>query len=262
MTIRATTIGLLQVVVMGYACVCSAAEHTLTYLVLADTVPPLMITTDNDPLAGGIVTDVVKRIFSDTDYEIRPLVVPWQRMAEEMSERDDWISYGHRTRCDAQRGCTRSENHIIQFEHVIVTLADSALAVHSHEDLFGRSLLLVDNFHYPGLDQYLSTPVDAQGSGAIHDIRAFTPEGALKMLQHRRGDAYIDWHLRVLYNLAGAGLSLSDVRLTNASNIVPTQGIHLIHSSKLPTELDAHIDEQLSRMHLDGTLANIIQRYR
>jgi hypothetical protein len=82
------------------------------------------------------------------------------------------------------------------------------------------------------------------------------------MLQHRRGDAYIDWHLRVLYNLAGAGLALGDVRLQNASNIVPTQGIHLIYSDKLPVELVAHIDERLTRMHLDGTLANIIQRYR
>jgi hypothetical protein len=211
-------------------------------------------------MAGGIVTEVMQQIFADTDYTVRPLVVPWQRLTEEMVERDDWITYGHRSRCAAERGCARSKDSILQFEHVVVTLADSPLTVRNHENLFGRNLLLVDNFHYPGLDQYLATPVDRPGSGDIRDIRAFTPEGALRMLRHRRGEAYIDWRLRVMYNLSGAGLAPGDVRLTDASNIVPTQGIHLIYSDKLPAELRSLIDERLAEMHRDGTLADIIGR--
>ncbi len=257
---RHTIIGFIHVVLIACAGATTAAERALTYLILADTVPPLMITTADDPMAGGVVTDVVQQMFANTDYDIRPLVVPWQRMTEEMLERDDWITYGPRTRCTVERGCARSKDPILQFEHVVVTLADSPLVVRNHENLFGRNLLLVDNFHYPGLDQYLATPVDQAGSGEIRDIRAFTPEGALRMLRHRRGEAYIDWRLRVMYNLSGAGLAPGDVRLTDASNIVPTQGIHLIYSDKLSAELRAFIDERLAEMHLDGTLANIIDR--
>lgn len=240
----------------------SAAERSLTYLVLADTVAPLMITKPDDPMSGGIVTEVAKRVFSDSDYAVTPLVVPWQRMTEEMITRGDWVTYGQRSRCEADRGCTRSAAQIVPFEHVVVTLADSALTVQDHKDLFGKDLLLVDNFHYPGLDRYLTTPVDEQGTGAIRDVRAFTPEGALRMLRHRRGDAYIDWRLRVLYNLAGAGLTRSDVRLTGANQIVPAQGIYLIFSDRLPADVRVHIDARLTQMHLDGTIAEIVGRYR
>jgi hypothetical protein len=165
MGIRHTLTGFTQLMLMLCVGTATAAERTLTYLILADTVSPLMITTADDPMAGGVVTDVVEQIFADTNYAVRPFVVPWQRMTEEMAEGDDWITYGHRTRCKIERGCARSEEPILQFAHVVVTLVDSSLAVRNHEDLFGRNLLLVDNFHYPGLDRYLETPVDAQGSG-------------------------------------------------------------------------------------------------
>lgn len=255
---------MLLILAFGSACSASstAAESRLTYLILADTVEPLMITTDSDPLAGGIVTDTLKTILEGTTYQLSALVVPWQRMTEEMIERKDWVMYGPPSRCAAERGCARSQMHIVEFEHVVVALSDSPLRVRSHEDLFGQRLLLVDNFHYPGLDRYLATPVDQPGSGDIEDIRAFTPEGALRMLRHRRGDAYIDWRLRVLHNLAGAGLARDDVRFSDATDIVPTQTIHFFFSNQLPAEFRNHVDEKLLQMHQDGSMKRIIERYQ
>jgi hypothetical protein len=238
-----------------------AVDQPLTFLVLADTVEPLMVTSDNDPMAGGIVTDVVREIFKDSRQIVLPLVVPWQRMKVEMRSRDDWIMYGSPSQCRPEADCAISLQQIVSFEHVLVTLADVEPKPSGVEDLFGKRLLLVENFHYPGLDRYLSTPMDINGSGEIQDIRAFTPASALKMLRHQRGDAYVDWRLRVLYNLPEAGLNVDQVHLADFSKIMPTQGIHLLYSSKIPAETALTINTRLAAIIENGTLSRIVQAY-
>ena len=234
----------------------------LSYLVLTETVPPLMIATGDDPMAGGIVTEVLIEVLQGTGYRVDPVVAPWQRMSEEMAERDNWIMYGMASQCEQARGCARSTEHIVDFRHAVVTLADSTVAIQRPEDLFGLNLLLVENYHYPGLDQYLTNPVRGDGSGAIREVRAHTPEGAIKMLRHRRGDAYIDWYLRILYNLDDAGLQPDEVLLADASHIVPQQNIHFFFSNRLPQNVRNHFDKRLAEMRRNGTLARIVERYR
>jgi hypothetical protein len=243
------------------ALILAAEGNTLTYLVLADTVEPLMVVREAEPMYGGIVTDTLKAIFAGTPHQITPLVIPWQRVTVEMSQRDDWIMYGQPSRCGRNEDCAVSTEPIVAFDHVIVTLRDSVLEVHDYEDLFGEQILLVENFHYPGLDQYLTTPVDQIGTGQIRDVRAFSPVGALRMLRHRRAGAYIDWRLRVLYNLRGAGLELKDVRLAGVPMLVPDQNLHFFYSNKLPIPVRALIDERLATMHQNGAMTRILQRY-
>jgi hypothetical protein len=252
---------LIAAMLLLFSCGIYAEPQQLTYLVLADTVEPLMITTDKDPMSGGIVTDVVREIFRDPSYIVNPLVVPWQRMSLERRNRDNWIMYGSPSQCKPGSGCVFSVNQVVQFEHVVVTLKTNQLKLPKVEDLFGKRLLLVENFHYPGLDQYLKTPTDVQGSGQISDLRSFTPASALKMLRHQRGDAFVDWRLRVLYNLQEAGLTLNEVRLDDFSQVIPTQGIHLFYSDNLPAETGRFINKRLAGMTKDGTLSRIVQSY-
>ena len=245
--------------ILVFSLAARADEHSLTYLILADTVEPLMIASESHPMAGGIVTDTLKSIFLGSPHEIKPLIIPWQRMKVEMRERSDWIMYGMPSQCDS--GCAHSADPIVLFDHVVVTLKDNPVEIREYQDLFEQRLLLVENFHYPGLDQHLATPVEGVGSGEIRDIRAFTPEGGLKMLRHGRGDAYIDWRFRVFYNLKKAGLSLDDVRLTEASNLIPIEAIHFFYSDKLDPALRQLIDKRMASMRADGSQQQIIDRY-
>jgi hypothetical protein len=253
---------LLALAVCGAGLNGAAEGQGLTYLVLADTVEPLMLASEEEPMRGGIVTDTLMEIFVNTDHQISPLVIPWQRVAVEMRERDDWIMYGLPSQCSANEGCAVSAEPIVEFNHVLVTLSGSSLKVDKYQDLFGQQLLLVENFHYPGLDNYLVTSVDQQGTGQIHDIRAFSPAGALRMLRHRRGEAYIDWRLRVLYNLNKANLQLKDVRISNASALIPDQNIHFFYSDKLSKNLRDLIDDRLKTLRQDGAMTRILKRYQ
>ncbi len=53
-----------------------------------------MIVKDGDPMAGGIMTEIVNLIFEESDYIIDPVVLPWQRMNSEFKARNDWIVHG------------------------------------------------------------------------------------------------------------------------------------------------------------------------
>jgi hypothetical protein len=252
---------LLGLLTLVYSCFSESADEPLTYLVLADTVEPLMITTAEDPMAGGIVTDVLRKIFLNSGHEIHPLVVPWQRLTIKMDELDNWIVYGMPSQCELGGGCTVSKHSIVNFEQVIVTLEKTQSEISHVEDLFNLRLILVENFHYPGLDQYLTTPTDTTGTGSIREIRAFSPESALRMLKHQRGDAFIDWRVRALYNLPKAGLTRDEVKLSDISSLIPTQGVRFFYSDRLPPEVGTLIDEQLSKMQKDGSLQGIIDAY-
>ena len=52
----------------------SGAETRITYLILAETVEPIMIVRDGDPMAGGLMTEIVKLIFDGSDYVVEPMV--------------------------------------------------------------------------------------------------------------------------------------------------------------------------------------------
>jgi len=259
---RSILTGLIFVLLWGHPSAFGAEAQTLKYLVLADTVEPLMLASEDQPMRGGIVTDVLLAVFAQSGHTIDPLIVPWQRAAAEQKARDNWIMYGMRSACDPGEGCAVSTEPIVDFDHVIVSLADVPLNVRAHHDLFGKRLILVENFHYPGLDRFLMTPVDTAGDGSIVDIRAFSPEGALRMLAHRRGEAFVDWDVRVLYNLEGAGLSRDEVHISDASSLVPKQKIHFFYSDKLPHAVRDLIDRKLSEMRANGDLQRIVAHYR
>ena len=72
----------------------ASAQTSVSYFVLAQTVEPLMIVRDGDPMAGGLFTDILKKVFENSEYVIEPTVMPWQRMKEEFKRSDNWVTYG------------------------------------------------------------------------------------------------------------------------------------------------------------------------
>lgn len=239
----------------------SAAQTTVNYFVLAQTVEPLMIVRDGDPMAGGLFTDILKKVFEDSDYVIEPSVMPWQRMKEKFRQTDNWVTYGFREGFEADIPYELAEVPIFPFNHVAGTLADSELSITKPEDLFGHTVILVENFHYPGLDAYISDPAAGGGSGQILSIRAFDPGGTLQMLKHRRGDAVFDWHLRLVHNLPKADMKLDEIRFHDASAIIPTRDMYFAYSPNWSESFKIFVDRRLKTLKADGSLDAILREY-
>jgi polar amino acid transport system substrate-binding protein len=233
----------------------------ISYLILGGTVEPLMITKPDDPMAGGIITEIVELIFENSEYEIVPKVMPWKRMVEELRTGDDWINYGFPVGNEPGIPLEFSETPVMAFNHVAITLKSNHFNIDSVSDVAGRIAILVENFHYPGLDPHLDKPLVGKGGGAIKTVRAFTPKGTLRMLQHERGDVVFGFHARMLYNLKDTGLSLNELRFQDASRIIPSQPLYLTMSPQQPAKVKQLINDGLKRLAADGTLERILQKY-
>lgn len=244
----------------GSPCV-AGAKGKVTYMVMGDTMEPLMITRPGEPLAGGMFTEIVKLVFEESDVEIQPMVLPWQRIVVELRERNDWLMHGIPAFFEPAISYELSDKPVFPFNHVAISLRDGNLSINGPEDLFGRSVILVENYHYPGLDPFLDKPLVGKGSGKILALRAFDPQGALRMLRHKRGDVVIGYQARMLHHLGNADLELDDVRFQDASNIVPTQNMHIAFSPRMPDYIRRLINERLVTITEDGRLASILERY-
>ena len=237
------------------------AKGKVSYLILGGTVEPLMITKPDDPMAGGIITEIMKHIFSNSAYQIVPKVMPWKRMVEELRTGDNWISYGFPEGNEPGIPLEFSKSPVMEFNHVAITLRSNHFKIEHVSDVAGRVAILVENFHYPGLDQHLDKPLVGTGGGAIKTIRAFSPKGTLRMLQHKRGDVVFGFHARMLYNLRETELPLKEFRFQDASRIIPSQPLYLTMSSQQPPEVKQLVNDGLKRLAADGTLKRILQKY-
>ncbi len=256
----------LAIVIIGIALafphqVRAEGKGKISYLILGGTVEPLMITKPDDPMAGGIITEIVKHIFNNSGFQIEPKVMPWKRMVEELRTGKDWINYGFSEGNEPGIPLEFSELPVMEFNHVAITLKSNHFKIRQVLDVLGRVAILVENFHYPGLDQHLDKPLVGKGGGAIKTIRAFSPKGTLRMLQHKRGEVVFGFHARMLYNLRETGLPLQDFRFQDASRIIPSQPLYLTMSSQQPPEVKLLINDGLKRLSSDGTLKRILQKY-
>ncbi|ETX01161.1 MAG: hypothetical protein ETSY1_08480 [Candidatus Entotheonella factor] len=243
------------------ACPTVEAETRVTYLILAETVEPLMIVRPDDPMAGGLFTDIVKMVFADSDYVIEPQVMPWQRMTTELRQSENWIMHGSPAFFEPDIPYELSRVPVFPFNHVAVTLRDHDFTIRRPADVFGRTVILVENFHYAGLDPYLNNPVAGRGSGDIKSVRAFSPAGTLRMLKHRRGDVVFGWRARLLYNLSHAGLRPDEVRFQDADGIIPTQKMYFAYSPHWPEAFKAFVNARLQTLQDNGSLQAIFQKY-
>ncbi|MEH6518944.1 MAG: hypothetical protein V7742_19880 [Halioglobus sp.] len=248
-------------IVIALFSVAGKTQERVTYLILAETVEPIMIVRDGNPMAGGIMTEIVELMFRDSDYLIEPLVLPWQRMEMEFKNRDDWILHGFPESFGPDVPLEMSKRPIFPFNHVAVTLKGSAPPVRTLGDLNNRNVILVENFQYPKLDDYLHSAASATVESNVGVVRAFTPAGSLRMLKHKRGDVVIDWEARIIYNLASAGLEFGDIEIHDATQIVPTRNIHLAFSSRQSDKFRNFVNTRIDELTQSGQLYELVDRY-
>jgi ABC-type amino acid transport substrate-binding protein len=154
-----------------------------------------------------------------------------------------------------------SELPIFPFNHSAVTLKDSGLTIRSLEDLRGHVVILIENFQYPGLEEYLAGMNDDNAGTPIGILRAFTPGGALEMLKHGRGDVVIEWQARAIYNLPAAGLKYQDVEFHDATSIVPTKNMHLVFSTRQSDEFRNYVNSSIKTLRDSGQLHELVKEY-
>ncbi|MFC3531017.1 substrate-binding periplasmic protein [Vogesella facilis] len=236
----------------------AATAADIRYMVI-EQVEPFQIVTRDDPLHGGLVTEIVRQVFQGSPFQLRPVVAPALRLDAMRSggQTPNWLSYGARPWLHA--GWQLSQQPLFSWRHVLAVPKSSPFRYRRLSDLFGKPLILMYGYDYPGLDKYLRSK---SGVGRISDQRALSQDSAIRMLRAGRGVGYIDTELRLLYNLRQQGLSPADFRFYDFSRVIPRIDIHLMYDQRLPEDAKALIDSRLADMRQSGELAAIMQHYR
>lgn len=231
------------------------AGQTINYLVYGSAGEPLQIL--NRPAVGaGLVTDVVKAIFQDSNYHITTTIKPIKRIKREM-EHDQvshWIAYALRSWRDegVWGNTTFASVDLIDYGLSIgYKVNDAGFAL---EQLRGRHVVWIQGYKYPGALEFS----ERYGFGFL---RAKNQISALKMVEAGRAPYLMENEARLRYFMATLGVPQHDYKFVSLDHeIAPTQ-ITLLMSNDLGAQTHQFVNARLRELQAGGGLELLRQKY-
>jgi|GEM_PF-683336 len=236
----------------------------LTYLVISNQAEPFQIITHianhTEPVHQGIISDIVYASLKDSKIAITTLAYPFKRYILMMDPQKTprWISYGspawqtiHGEEAHNKR---LSKNTLFDVTHVLVTKKDSAFTINRVDDLFGKTIITLKGFTYPGLDEHIN-------NGLIYKVEVNSHESALKAVETGRGIGFVTMKTRALYTIKDTELNRTDFTLVDFAKVIAPYPIHLSFSDAVPAQLIEQVDLQVLKLKQSHRIDVIIHSY-
>jgi len=204
----------------------------------------------------GIITDIVKEIFSDPEYEIIIHTLPFNRMISmlEKGNIENWITFGSPNWLGLQ-SANLSKLPVFNVQHSLLTSTKQNFDINSATDLFGKTVILLHGFDYPGLEEYIEDK-------RIKAIRVKSYKSAFKVVNRLKDKAgFVEMDVRIKYNLKKEELPVKDYNLHNFSKVIDNYDLHLAMSPQFNKALQQHLESELDKLRQSGSLADIIKAY-
>ncbi|MCL1140399.1 substrate-binding periplasmic protein [Shewanella pneumatophori] len=233
----------------------------LTYLVIANQAEPFQINTSNHQSHSGIISDVVSLLAAKKPFSYTTHVMPFKRYVHEIKKQtySNWISYGSpmwRTTADNRYQNKRlSKQPLFRASHLLVQRNSDPQHYQQVEDLFGKTVILLKGFDYPGLAPYIA-------SGQIKKIGFKSHQSALNALNNQRGDLFVEMESRIRYAIKQHNIDPNTFKFTDIAHITPSLNIHLAFGNGVKQTTVDWIDDQIIIMKATGKLEAIINRYQ
>ncbi|MCK6261723.1 transporter substrate-binding domain-containing protein [Vibrio sp. ZSDE26] len=231
------------------------AAQPVNYYVIAEQAQPFQI-EDKANEHSGIVTDIVKAIFEQSEHEITYHTYPFNRMISvlEAGGEKNWITYG-----SPNWGSVQAENlsdiPIYTVKHAIVMSSMNPVNFVGMHSIANKGVVLLRGFDYAELQPYID-------EGAVNEVRVKDYQAAFRVVKRTPGEmAFIEMESRVKYNLDKLGLDSAKFDIQPFSNVIADYPIYLAFSSEMDPELQAFINQRLTTLKEEGKLESIISKY-
>lgn len=245
--------------IISFSAVSFANVLEINYPVI-EHVEPIQIHDNQNPMKGGVVTEIIANLFNSPKYKIIPTVVPWIRLESTINRNElkNWIVYGGNPK--TLKETELSKIPIFSWKHVLVVPKKQNFKFKSISDLYDKDLILIYGFDYPGLETFLNSK---NKNGRIKDgTRPKSISGALRMLSLGRGFGYIDVDFRLKYNMKMLGLNIKDYDFYDFSSVIKRIPIYLMFDKSMNNEVKNFINRRLKELHDSGELASIAAKYQ
>ena len=204
----------------------------------------------------GIITDIVKEIFAGPDFDLKIHTLPFNRMISMLEKGDieNWITFGSPNWPGVQ-SANLSKLPVFNVQHSLLTSTQQEFDINSAKDLFGKTVVLLHGFDYPGLDEHIAKK-------RIKAIKVKSYKSAFKVVNRLKGKAgFVEMDVRIKYNLKKEELPIEDYNLHNFSQVIANYDLHLAMSPQFDKELQQHLEKSLDKLYQSGSLAKIIKAY-
>jgi len=228
----------------------NVADNKITYFISDKSSSPFQISSENSK-QSGIITDVIHSI-EKQDIYFSHNILPFKRMLKYMeSSKSPWISYGSPAWPGVQ-SLSLSKTPIMSVEHSFLTLKPTQYTDIS--DLFGKIIVLITGFDYPGLAAYIE-------ENKFDIIYVKDHEAAIKIIAMGRAIAFPEMNIRLNYHLKKMSLPRENFNFHYIGKVIADYNINLCFSLNFPSTLRTNIEASLAAMKNDGRLDSIINSY-
>ncbi len=231
------------------------AVTVINYMVIQDQAQPFQ-NHQNKKDHSGIITDVIRKIFTSPQYQIKIHTLPFNRMISLLKKGDlkNWITFGSPNWPGIQSE-NLSQLPVFKVRHSLLTSNKQNFDVNSAEDIFGKTMVLLHGFDYPGLEEHIANK-------DIKAIKVKSYKSAFKVVNRLKEKAgFVEMDIRIKYNLKMLALAEQDYHWHNFSKVITDYNLHLAMSPSFDKTVQQHVEVQLAELKASGILAEIINSY-
>jgi polar amino acid transport system substrate-binding protein len=233
----------------------TSAVTAINYMVIQDQAQPFQ-NHQNKKDHSGIITDIIRKIFTSPQYQIKIHTLPFNRMISMLEKGDlkNWITFGSPNWPGIQSE-NLSQLPVFKVRHSFLTSNKQNFDVNSAEDIFGKTMVLLHGFDYPGLEEHIANK-------DIKAIKVKSYKSAFKVVNRLKEKAgFVEMDIRIKYNLKMLALAEQDYNWHNFSKVITDYNLHLAMSPSFDKALQQHVEVQLAELKESGILAEIINSY-
>ena len=229
--------------------------NKIDYYVIAEQARPFQIETKGAD-HSGIVTDIVKEVFKDSDHQINYHTYPFNRMISILSSQDqgNWITYGspHWGKVQSEN---LSEEPIYTVRHNLLFSSKKPIDYTKASDLSGKVVVLLMGFDYPELEPYFA-------SGEVQEMRVKNYQSAFRVVDRHPGEmVFVEMGSRISYNQNQLNLDKSLYAQQGFNDVIPDYSVYLALSPTMDKEVQDYINKRLKILKKQGKIDEIIKKY-
>jgi polar amino acid transport system substrate-binding protein len=233
----------------------TSAVTAINYMVIQDQAQPFQ-NHQNKKDHSGIITDIIRKIFTSPQYQIKIHTLPFNRMISMLEKGDlkNWITFGSPNWPGIQ-SANLSHLPVFKVRHSLLTSSKQNFDINSAEDIFGKTMVLLHGFDYPGLEAHIANK-------DIKAIKVKSYKSAFKVVNRLKEKAgFVEMDIRIKYNLKMLALAEQDYHWHNFSKVITDYNLHLAMSPSFDKALQQHVEAQLAELKELGILEEIINSY-
>lgn len=225
----------------------------INYVVIDNTAEPFQIDEKGNKQIGlitEIFEEVIKEVYGNINYS--KVSAPFLRALKIMRENNylKWVSYGSPVWKEPQ-STHLSKEPLFKVNHKLVTR--KGFRFNSIEDLFGKRVVLINGFSYPGLSKYIRNK-------KIEVLIVNSHLSALKALEIKRADAFPEIKIRAKYHLKKNKMDFKKFAFHNFNKYIRDYTLHFSFSKEMLPEIHK-FDKALVKLRNEKFIKNTILKY-